>query len=134
MVAVSEPSRTVSSRWLGGYRCDVQAGDFTLPVDEPLSVGGTNEGPQPTELLLAAVASCFTLAVSHAAKQRGVELTHLAVDVTGTYHGPSFSALEIRVDVGCDEAIKQKLLDAAARVCYVTNTLRNTPTITTTAV
>ena len=122
-------TRTVSARWLGAYRCDVSAGDFTVPVDEPVSVGGTNEGPQPTELLLAAVSSCFTLAVAHSARKRGVELSHLAVEVTGTYDGPRFSALEIRVDAGCDEAVKDRLLEAAARVCYVTNTMRNTPEI-----
>ena len=57
---MSSLTRTVSARWLGAYRCDVSAGDFTIPVDEPTSVGGTNEGPQPTELLLAALSSCFT--------------------------------------------------------------------------
>ena len=125
--AVSSHTRTVSARWLGAYRCDVSAGDFTIPVDEPFSVGGTNEGPQPTELLLAALSSCFTLAVAHAAGKRGIELSHLRVEVTGTYDGPRFSALEIRVDAGCEDAVKDRLLEAAARVCYVSNTIRNTP-------
>ncbi len=124
---VSAVTRTVSAQWLGAYRCDVSAGGFTIAVDEPESVGGTGEGPQPTELLLAAVSSCFTLAVAHAAAKRGIDLSHLSVEVTGTYDGPRFSALEIRVDVGCADAVKDKLLQAAARVCYVTNTLRHTP-------
>ena len=130
---MSIPNRTVSAKWLGGYRCDVSAGDFTIPVDEPESVGGTNEGPQPTELLLAALSSCFTLAVAHAAKKRGIELTHLAVDVTGTYDGPRFSALAIRVDAGCDEAVKDRLMQAASRVCYVSNTIRDTPELSVVA-
>ena len=87
---MSSLTRTVSARWLGAYRCDVSAGDFTIAVDEPVSVGGTNEGPQPTELLLAALSSCFTLAVAHAARKRGIELSHLGVEVTGTYDGPRF--------------------------------------------
>jgi len=131
---VSPAPRTVSARWLGGYRCDVTAGEFTLPVDEPVEVGGSDEGPQPTELLLGAVSSCFTLAVAHVARRRGIELTHLQVEVTGTYDGPRFSDLDISVDAGCDPAVREKLLEAAARVCYVTNTLRNAPSLRVAAV
>ena len=130
---MGEPTRTVSARWLGGYRCDVTAGDFTIAVDEPVSVGGTNEGPQPTELLLASLSSCFTLAVAHAAGKRGIELSHLQVEVTGTYDGPRFSALEIRVDAGCDDSVKERLLEAAARVCYVSNTIRDAPELSVVA-
>lgn len=131
---MSPAPRTVSARWLGGYRCDVTAGEFTLPVDEPVEVGGGGEGPQPTELLLGAVSSCFTLAVAHVARRRGIELSHLRVEVTGTYDGPRFSDLDIRVDAGCDPAAREKLLEAAARVCYVTNTLRNPPSLRVAAV
>ncbi len=131
---MSSLTRTVSARWLGAYRCDVTAGTFTIPVDEPESAGGSNEGPQPTELLLASVSSCFTLAVAHVAGRRGIELSHLNVEVTGTYEGPRFSALEIRVDVGCEEEVRDRLLESAARVCYVTNTIRNTPELVVVAV
>ncbi len=131
---MSSPTLTVSARWLGAYRCDVSSGDFTIPVDEPEKYGGTNQGPQPTELLLAALSSCFTLAVAHAAGKRGIELSHLEVEVTGTYDGPSFSALEIRVHVDCDDSVKDRLLEAAARVCYVSNTIRNTPEMSVRAV
>ena len=81
-----------------------------------------------------ALSSCFTLAVAHAAGKRDIELAHLGVEVTGTYDGPGFSALEIRVDVGCDDAVKDRLLEAAARVCYVSNTIRNTPEMSVRAV
>jgi organic hydroperoxide reductase OsmC/OhrA len=54
--------------------------------------------------------------------------------VTGTYDGPSFSALEILVGVDCDDAVKDRLLEAAARVCYVSNTIRNTPEMSVRAV
>ncbi len=131
---MSSPTLTVSAKWLGAYRCDVTSGEFTIPADEPESVGGTNEGPQPTELLLAALSSCFTLAVAYAADKRGIELAHLSVEVTGTYDGPRFSALEIQVDVGCDAAVKERLLESASRVCYVSNTIRNPPAMRVRAV
>ena len=92
---------------------------------------GPDTGPQPTELLLGAVASCFTLAVAHSARKRGVALRDLSVDATGTYDGPRFSA--IRVTVRAAEpagAELARLMPAAERVCYVTRTLAGSPELT----
>lgn len=116
--------RTVASSWHGGYHCTVRAGEFELEVDEPASVGGTDRGPQPTDLLLASVASCFTLALSHSAKRRSLELSALEVSVTGVYEGLRFSEIRISARLGVDPGEVDALVRAAERVCYVTNTLR----------
>ena len=117
--------RTVRASWLGAWRCDVTAGDFQIAVDEPLSVvGGTNAGPQPTDLLLASISSCFTLAVAHTARKRDIALSDIQVDVTGTYDGPSFSEIRIDAALDCSPDQLDGLLRGAERVCYVTNTLR----------
>lgn len=123
--------RTVAARWDGGLRAVVQAGGFELIVDEPESVpGGTGAGPQPTELLLASVASCFTIAMAYSAGKRGVELADLHVDVTGTYDGPRFSAIRIAVRTAAPRGAElDRLITAAQRVCYVTRTLAGTPTL-----
>ena len=123
--------RTVSSRWDGGLRAVVDAGGFELVVDEPESVpGGTGLGPQPTELLLAAVASCFTIAMAFVARKRDVELAGLHVDVTGVYDGPRFSDLQILVRAARPaRADLYTLIAAAERVCYVTRTLALGPSI-----
>jgi putative redox protein len=122
-----ESERTVTSQWHGDFRCVVQAGAFTVTVDEPVSVGGTDMGPQPTELLLASVASCFTLALSFSARKRSIVLDHLDVSVTGTYDGPRFRAIRIDATIGCAPDEVPGLMSAAERVCYVTNTLRGGP-------
>jgi putative redox protein len=120
--------RTVHAQWRQGWLCDITAGEFTLQADEPESVpGGTNRGPQPTELLLAAVSSCFTLALAHAARKRSIELDHLSVDATGYYDGPSFKAIKIAASLGCPADQIDGLMRSAERVCYVTNTLRGGP-------
>lgn len=126
--------RGVRAVWHGGYRCDVEAGAHVIPVDEPLSVGGTDEGPQPTELLLASIASCFTLALSHSAAKRSVELTSVSVEAIGRYDGPRFDAVTVRAEVGCDPDELERLVRAAERVCYVTNTLRGGPDLEVIAV
>lgn len=123
--------RTVSSRWDGGLRAVVDAGGFELVVDEPESVpGGTGRGPQPTDLLLASVASCFTIALAFVAGKRGVALAGLHVDVTGRYDGPRFSDLRIAVRTEHPAGAELDALVAAAeRVCYVTRTLALGPSI-----
>ena len=117
--------RRVKSAWRGGLCCDVEMGEFNFTVDEPESVGGTNLGPQPTDVFLASIASCFTLALSYSAQKRGIVLRNLQVDVTGTYDGPRFSSVLIEGKLGCDEAELPSLVRDAERVCYVTNTLKS---------
>jgi putative redox protein len=130
---VAALEREVSASWTAGpLQCDVSIHpDFEIHVDEPVSAGGTGNGPQPTDLLLASVASCFTLALVYSAKELGLTADGIDVKVTGTYDGPRFSDLRIAVRlVGVDPAARQRLLQAAHGVCYVTNTLRNPPKIT----
>lgn len=122
--------RTVTAAWQEGMRCTVDAGGFPLTVDEPTSAGGTDQGPQPTELFLASISSCFTLALAHSAAKRGVDLRGLRVDATGTYDGPRFTALRVTVHAeGPRGEELARLITAAERVCYVTNTLRHLPEI-----
>ncbi len=117
------------ARWEGGWRCTVQAGDFELIVDEPPSAGGTGTGPMPTEYLLAAMASCYTLALAWAAAKRGVTLPALAVTATGTYDGPKFCRLQLTVHSDAPPDVIEPLVELALRVCYVSNTLALSPPI-----
>jgi len=83
----------------------------------------------PTEFLLAALASCYTLALNWAAGKRGIALPDLVVTATGTYDGPKFKRLQL--SVSCDAPAEQveRLLEPALRVCYVSNTIALSPPI-----
>jgi uncharacterized OsmC-like protein len=116
--------RIVDARWEGGMKSAVQAGDFEIIVDEPESAGGTDSGPQPTDLFLASIASCITLSMAHAANKRGIELPGLRVRVVGTYEGLKFTRVDLRILSDGPPAVLEELLPDAQRVCYVTNTLR----------
>lgn len=122
-------TRTVVSRWDGGMRAVATAGPFEIVVDEPPSSGGTDTGPQPTDLFLASVATCFTLAMAYAARKRRVALPGLRVDAVGTYEGLSFTQIEVLVYSDAPEGVVENLIPAAERVCYVTNTLRGELTV-----
>jgi uncharacterized OsmC-like protein len=122
-------TRSVSADWLGGYQAKVTAGRFEILVDEPVTAGGEDAGPQPTDYFLASLASCFVLAMAWSARKHGLELPPLTVNVTGTYDGPRFSAIAIDVVVALPDDQAKRLIESAERVCYVTNTLRSQPAI-----
>jgi putative redox protein len=122
-------TNSVVARWEGGWRCRVTAGGFDLVVDEPERAGGTGAGPMPTEYFLAAMASCYALALAWAAGKRGITLPDLAVTATGTYDGPRFSRLRLSVTSSAPPGVVERLTEPALRVCYVSNTLAASPPI-----
>lgn len=121
--------RTVHTRWDSGMRAVTQVGDFEVVVDEPESSGGTDTGPQPTDLLLVSVSSCFALALAFVARKRGVELLGLDVTAVGRYEGLKFDRISLSISSGSPRSVVEDLLPEAQRVCYVSNTLRHQPEI-----
>ncbi len=65
------------------YHTEILAGGHGLVADEPVSVGGTDTGPHPFGLLLAALGSCVTITLRMYADRKewpleeiGVQLEH----------------------------------------------------------
>jgi uncharacterized OsmC-like protein len=111
-------------------RAVTTSGKFTLVVDEPESAGGTDTGPQPTDLFLASVTSCFALAVAWAARKRDVELVGLEVTGLGHYEGLRFDRITLTVSAENPPEVLSNLIADAERVCYVSNSLREPPELT----
>jgi len=66
----------------GSLEFDVDVnGRHEMVTDEPVSLGGTDLGPAPHELLPAAIASCVAVTMSMYARRKGWDLGDLAVDV-----------------------------------------------------
>lgn len=126
----------VQARWLGGYRTDIDIrGTHQLQGDEMPQYGGEDTGPMPTDLLLAAVASCMCLAVSHAARKRGVELNELSVNVDAEKDENAFrfGSIEVLVKADLPPAELEPLVQRATGYCFVSNTLRKSCPVQTTA-
>ena len=119
--------RTVRTRWDGGMRTVTQAGKFQVVVDEPETSGGTDTGPQPTDLLLVSVSSCLALALAWVARKRGVDLLGLDVTAVGRYAGLKFDKISVTISSASPRSVVEDLLPEAQRVCYVSNTLRHQP-------
>lgn len=53
--------RVVTRTGPGGFRTEIQARKHSLVADEPVSVGGGDEGPSPYDLLNAALGACTSM-------------------------------------------------------------------------
>jgi putative redox protein len=62
-----------------GFRQEVQAGPHRLVIDEPASYGGTDAGPNPYNLLLAALGACTSMTVRLHAQRKGWPLESVEV-------------------------------------------------------
>ncbi|HLF40371.1 MAG TPA: OsmC family protein [Acidimicrobiia bacterium] len=115
---------SVEATWSGGYSCQVAARHHVITVDEPVSAGGDDTGPQPSEFFLASLASCYTLALYHVAHKRDIDLGELSVRAEGEYEGPKFRRVVLEVTSSLDRDVLDPLIPRASAVCYVSNTLR----------
>jgi uncharacterized OsmC-like protein len=100
---------------------------FEIRSDEPPEYGGDNTGPMPTELFLASLASCFGMAVVHAARKQGIDLPDVTVRVTGSYEGQRFARIRVEVVSSHPREQIEPLLKRAISYCYISNTLLRQP-------
>jgi putative redox protein len=108
----------VVARRREGFLHDVEIeGGHTLVADEPEEAGGTDEGPSPTRLLAAALASCTAITVEMYADRKGWDLGHLQVEVETTYEGPAPKNFDVALELKPGLAPEQieKLLVIAAK-------------------
>jgi len=62
-----------------GFAQEIVAGRHRLAGDEPVSVGGTDTGPTPYDLLLAALGSCTSMTAAAYARRKGWPLESVTV-------------------------------------------------------
>jgi uncharacterized OsmC-like protein len=65
-----EPRSVVVSGPATGFRTEVEVGGHHLVVDEPIAVGGADEGPTPYEMLLAGLGACTAMTLRIYADRR----------------------------------------------------------------
>jgi putative redox protein len=62
-----------------GFAQEIRAGRHTLRADEPVASGGTDTGPDPYALLLAALGACTSMTLRMYANRKGWPLTAVTV-------------------------------------------------------
>jgi putative redox protein len=118
-----------------GFRTEVRARGHALVADEPTTVGGTDAGPTPYELLLGALSSCTAMTVRMYASRKNWPLEGVTVQLRSARSHVTdcencvkeqvgIGRIERRVafDGPLTDEQRQRLLDIADR-CPVKQTL-----------
>ncbi len=94
-------SRTRVERWrLGGQD---HPKNFTIDIDEPPQLLGTNSAANPQEYLLAAVNACMMATYVGACAMQGVELESLEIETAGELDLRGFLGIDKNVPPGYEQ-------------------------------
>ena len=98
-----------------GFRMQITAGAHTLIADEPKESGGTDKGPSPYELLLAALGACTAMTLKMYIERKKLPITDVEVSLTFD---------RIHID-DCESCVKEERLNDQedqhiSRLIYVT--------------
>lgn len=123
--AKGSASFTATTQLSRGYETAITIRNFKLVVDEPTSLGGTDLGPNPAELVLAALGTCQEIVYSTYAALFNVQIDHLDIKVTGTLDPRGFFGVA-DVPAGFDSVLYEVNLvspSPADRVRQLVNTV-----------
>lgn len=104
----------VMTQWKGGTRSDTRvtsmmfAGkevrkDFTIRIDEPLELAGTNQYANPQEYLMAALNACMMVGYVALAALEGIELEDVRIETEGEIDLRGFFGLDPKISAGYDQ-------------------------------
>jgi putative redox protein len=114
------------------YRVDIRAGTHDLVADEGPGLGGTDAGPAPYELLLAALGACTSITLKMYAERKDWPLQALEVELAYLKAGEAMRIdRHLTIEGPLDEAQRARLADIAERT-PVTLTLKSGIEIVTT--
>ncbi len=127
----------------GGFLTEVMVNRHSLVADEPVAVGGTDQGPSPFDLLVAALGACTAMTLRMYADRKAwpleaatVRLKHAKIHAADCETCETREGMldrierEIEIEGPLDPDQKQRLLQIADR-CPVHRTLTSEVQITT---
>lgn len=133
----SSASAVVKETGLGRYHSQAITGAHHFFVDEPRNVGGDDGGPNPYDLLSAALAACTTITLRMYADRKGWECGNFCTEVIhekkkGAKPNEAADIFDrvIRVDDELDEEQWDKIIEIANK-CPVHRTLERGTAIRT---
>ena len=89
-------------RRIDGLRCEAAAGQHTWTIDEPISFGGTNLGPDPAQIFLASLGASLVVTISAYSLANDIPIESIAVRLSGEIDIRGFFALDNTTRAGLD--------------------------------
>jgi len=125
------------SHLVEAFRSQVKTRGFDLVLDQPENMGGSDKGPRPSEVLLAALAACHEVTYRLYADAMDIDLQNVAVSVTGVSDAKGFFNVDeitaagfseifgdINIESDASDADIERLRQAVNRHCPVLDDLR----------
>lgn len=115
----------VTETHTGKYQVRAQSGDASFLIDEPVSAGGLGAGPNPYNLLSAALGACTTMTLRLYADRKGWPLTDIRTAVRhsrASLQAGDVFELDIALEGALDDTQRARLMEIAER-CPVHLTL-----------
>lgn len=101
----------------------IEIGQHRLLTDVPETLGGEDTGPEPHDLLAAALASCTAITVTMYAKRKGWPLEDIDVRIEHGKLDQAYVLTRRIAYVGSLSAEQREMLTAVANKCPVHKTL-----------
>ena len=130
---------TINGKSVTPTRFEGKVRQFSIAVDEPENFGGKDSAPTPVEYILAGYAGCLNVVVNLIAKEMGITIENLKINITGDINPEKllgisdkeragFKSLNIQLDIKSDASrdMIQKLLSQVRERCPVNDNLTNT--------
>ncbi len=115
----------VAETGLGRYQVEARVGNAAFLVDEPVAVGGLGSGPNPYNLLSAALGACKAMTIRLYANRKDWPLNRVQVNVRhkrADLAARDIFEADVTLEGDLDEAQRAKLMEIAGR-CPVHQTL-----------
>jgi len=115
----------------GKFGQKVRIGPHEIPADEPREAGGDDTGPEPHELLLAALGVCSSMTVKLYADRKEWPLRSVEVRLTGQSTEAGYRIERtLRLEGELTDEQKARIVEIAEK-CPVARTLKGTIAIDT---
>jgi len=112
-----------SRRGDGALQCRIQIGPHTIISDAPRTYGGEETGPEPHDLLAAALAACTSLTVTLYARRKSMDMQDIEVSIQHGQKGDAYEFVRNIHYIGNLSADEKERLTDIANKCPVHKTL-----------
>lgn len=116
----------------------VETRNFKMVIDEPKNLGGTDEGLNPVEVVLGALAGCLNVVGHLVAREMKIKINGIQIDIDGDLDPSKFVGkstnertgykeirVGLKVDSDADEDTLGRWIEQVEERCPVTDNLKN---------
>ncbi|MDO5656018.1 MAG: OsmC family protein [Flavobacteriaceae bacterium] len=109
-----------------GYKGTAQSRDFEWILDEPEDLGGTNQGPTPTETVNAALGGCIAITVRMYAERKNWDTGEINVEIYTSENENKLTQIHKNISFGNPDLTPEQIerLHLIATKCPVSKLLQ----------